>query len=80
METKITTIDYLRKILNDLSERGYGDMKIKCQDNYLHEDEIKIDCMHREVTFHGELYNFPPTKKVKEFRNAVQKAYEKFWR
>lgn len=30
METKITTIDYLRKILNDLSERGYGDMKIKC--------------------------------------------------
>lgn len=55
-------------------------MKIKCQDGYLHTDEIGVDYMTKEVLFRGMLYNFPPSDKVKKFCAGVQKLSDEFWR
>ena len=39
----IVTVDHLLKLLQGLHDYGYGNMRVKCKDNYLHEDEIVID-------------------------------------
>lgn len=79
MENDFITVDSLRERLNALSEIGYGDMKIKCQDGYLHDDEIGYNYLDREVQFRGHLFNFPLTERVNKFRNGVEKLYQEFY-
>lgn len=75
MKDNFLTVDKLKQIFDSLSESGYGDMKIKCRDGYLHSDEITYDYMQREILFRGMIYNFSPTEKVKRFNMDIQKAY-----
>lgn len=79
MKNKFLTVDSLRKVLNKISECGYGDMRIKCQDGYLHDDEISFNYIAREILLRGFLYNFSPTEKIKEFKNDIENAYKKYY-
>lgn len=73
------TVDYLLSLFKKLSDAGKGDMKIKCMDNYLHEDEITINYLTNEVLFRGYLFNVPITDKVKQFCDDIEKAMKKFY-
>ena len=73
----IVTVEYLLNILQRASSNGFGDAKIKCQDGYLHTDEISIS--PKEIDLRGYLFHHPPTKKVQEFKRDVEKAVDKFY-
>ena len=75
----ILTVDNLLSLLKKLHESGNGDMKIKCRDNFLHEDEIGINYMNNEMMFIGLIFNHPMTQNVKEFCNDIDKAEKKFY-
>lgn len=79
MDNNFLTVDILLGKLKELSKTGYGDMKIKCQDSYLHEDEIGINFLSREMLLRGYLYNFPIAKMVNEFKDDIEKAYRKYY-
>lgn len=73
----IVTVDYLLNILQRASDYGLGEAKIKCEDGYLHEDEISVG--QREICLKGYLYHYPPTKRVLEFKEDIEKAVDKFY-
>ena len=73
----VVTVDYLLNILQRAADCGFGDARIKCQDGYLHTDEISIS--PKEIELKGYLFHYPPTKKVQEFKRDVEKAVEKFY-
>lgn len=76
----IVTVDHLLKLLQGLHDYGYGNMRVKCKDNYLHEDEIAIDYSGNEMELKGYLYNFSVAEKVEEFRKDIDRATRKFYR
>ena len=76
---EIVTVDYLLDLFQKIHDSGDGDMKIKCRENFLYEDEIGINYMDKEVTFRGYIYNLPITQKVKGFCEDIDKAYKKFY-
>ena len=78
--SELATVDNMLKLCQQLSDRGYGDMVFKCQDNSLHTDEIVVDFAHKEIKFKGFLFNYPPEKKVKEFVKEVNEAMKRFYR
>lgn len=75
----IITVDYLLKLLQGIHDHGYGNMKLKCIDNYLHEDEIAIDYSNNEIKLRGYLYNFPVAEKIKKFCEDIDRATRKFY-
>ena len=79
MNSKIATVDYLLDLFQKLSNDGHGDMKIKFQDGFLHEDEVSVNFQDEEVLLQGLIFNIPITEKIKEFKSDIQKAYEKFY-
>lgn len=79
MESNYLTVDSLAEKLNKLSEYGYGDMRIRCQDGYLHDDEIGFNYSTREILLLGLIYNQPTSEKVKEFYQGVGKLYEQYF-
>lgn len=79
MKENVVTVDYLLSLFKKLSDEGKGDMKIKCMDNYLHEDEIRVNYLSNEVLFRGMLYNYDITDKVKRFCNDIEKAKDRFY-
>lgn len=79
MKEKVVTVDYLLSLFKKLSDAGKGDMKIKCLDNYLHEDEVGVNCLSNEVLFRVMLCNYDITDKVKRFCNDIEKAKDRFY-
>lgn len=79
MKEKVMVVDDLLLLFKKLSEQGKGDMKIKCMDSYLHEDEIGLNYLTNEVLFRGCLFNVDITDKVKQFCNDIEKARDKFY-
>lgn len=77
MENDFLTVDSLREMLNRASEHGYGDMKIKCEDGYLHMDEITFVFSDREILLRGFIFNSSDVKKIQNFRNGVNRLYKK---
>lgn len=75
----IVTVDMLIDLLQKFHDAGNGDMKIKCRDNFLHEDEIGINYKDNEMQFRGYLFNLPIAKKVSEFCSDIEKAKKKFY-
>lgn len=77
----ILTVDSLNEKLNKLSKAGYGSMKIKCIDCYLHDDEITYDygCKGGELIFHGYLFNQPIAEKISTLREDIKLACNKFY-
>lgn len=75
----IVTVDYLLSLFRTLSEQGKGNMKIKCMDNFLHDDEISINYMENEILFSGNIFNCSLADKVKQFCNDIEKAKERFY-
>lgn len=73
------TVDYMLEYLQKLSDAGKGDMKIKCNDNFVHCDEIGCNYLTNEVLIHGNIYNFDMTQKVKEFCRDIEIAKRKFY-
>lgn len=73
------TVDCLLDLLQKLHNAGNGDMKIKCLDNFLHEDEIEINYMNNEMQFRGMIFNFPITERVREFCESIARAEKKFY-
>ena len=79
MESNYLTVDDLLEKLNKLSEYGYGDMRIRCQDGYLHDDELGFDYLQREILLRGLLRNQVPYKNVKKFYQEVGKLCEEYF-
>lgn len=75
----IVTVDYLLSLMQELSSAGKGNMEIKCADNFLHEDEIKVDYTKNEISFRGFIFNYSIADKVKRFCDDIEKAKEKFY-
>lgn len=75
----IVTVDYLLSMLKKLSDAGKGDMKIKCMDNPLHEDEITINYTKNEILLRGYIFNFQISDKVRRFCDDIEKAKERFY-
>lgn len=73
MEDKVT-VDYMLEFLKKLSDAGKGNIKIKCQDGFIHRDEIGCNYLTNEVQIRGHIYNFDMTAKVKEFCKDIEMA------
>lgn len=78
---EILTVNTLLEQLNALSKAGYGNMKIKCGDCYLHDNEIAYtysgDC--GELEFHGYLFNQPIVEKISTLQEDIKIACDKFY-
>lgn len=79
MSGKVTTVNDLLSLFQKLSEQGKGGMKIKCMDNYLHEDEITLNYSGNEVLLRGYLFNVPIADKVRRFYEDIEKARDRFY-
>lgn len=77
--SELATVDSMLKLLQQLSDKGYGDMTFKCLDNHIYTDEVGIDFANKEIKFKGFLFNYPPEKKVKQFTDDVRKALDRFY-
>lgn len=80
MKENVVTVDYLLGLLKKILDAGKGDMKIKCMDNSLHEDEITINYTKNEILLRGYIFNFSISDRVREFCNDIDKAKERFYR
>lgn len=79
-EDKIFTVDDMLELCTKLSQGGYGNMPIKCQDVYLHKDEITTNFIGGGyMQFRGYMFHQDFTKKVKEFQNDFDAAVKKFY-
>ncbi len=74
------TVDYLLDLLTKLHDNGNGDMKIRCSDGFIHEDEIGINHIDNEIMFRGALFNFPIAEKIGAFKKDIDAAYRRFYR
>lgn len=77
----ILTVDILAKKLNKLIDAGYGNMKIKCGDCYLHDDEITYDYKpdNEELILHGYLFNQPIADKIATLQEDIKLACDRFY-
>lgn len=78
---EILTVNTLLEQLNRLSKAGYGNMKIKCGDCYLHDDEISCNYSGEcgELELHGYLFNQLIAEKISELREDIKLACNKFY-
>lgn len=77
--TNVLTVNKLLEKLTILKKSGYGEMKIRCIDNYLHDDELHVDYVVEEIQFRGHLFNYPITNKVRKFCEDIDEAREDFY-
>lgn len=75
---EIVTVDYLASLLKELQGMGKGDMKIKCNDTFLHTDEIIIRSYPDEMMFRGLILHIDLWQEAEKFRKTVDKAWKKF--
>lgn len=75
----IVTVDYLLDLLQEISKAGNGDMKIKCQDEFLHEDEISINYLENKMMFTGYLFNSDISKRINKFCSDIERAKNEFY-
>ena len=80
MSAQIATVDSFLDDLKRLSGAGYGDMKIKCADGYLHEDEIGYNYLTREVLFRGNIFNTPAEERLQKFMERIDEAIKELYR
>ena len=76
----VLTVNKLLETLTILKKSGYGETKIRCIDNYLHDDEIHVNYVDEEIQFRGHLFNYPITDKVRKFCEDINEAREDFYR
>ncbi|MCD8398105.1 MAG: hypothetical protein LUD12_13155 [Lachnospiraceae bacterium] len=77
-ENKIMTVAFLHEWLGGLVEGGFGEMKIRCEDGYLHENELGFDTYHNEARIKGMLYNLGDYALCDELKKGINAAFEKF--
>lgn len=75
----IVTVDYLLSLLKKLSDSGNGNMKIKFNDNFLHQDEIFIDHMDKTFNFNGNIFNCSVSDKIEKFCIDIENAKKRFY-
>lgn len=78
----IVTVNYLKSILDSLSENGAGEMKISCADGYIHQDEVSVNHADNKMTIKGFLYDNAFLNKVRflakeseELRRVLEMAF-----
>lgn len=79
MEKCILTVDKLKKILDKLSASGHGDMKIKCKDVFLYDDEIGYLYYDQTLVFRKTLFRHQEVAKVMRLKYKIQEAIEAFY-
>ena len=79
MAERFLTVAELERKLSELSAAGYGDMRIKCGEEFLHDDEISYSFLDGAVRLRGRLFNQPFSDKVKQFEDDVKLAIDKFY-
>lgn len=72
------TVEYMFRICEKLIENGYGNTKVKCQDSFVHEDEV---CVYPGdfIQFRGNLFNEPVTEKVTRLKKELDEAINRFY-
>ena len=76
---KEITVDFIFKLFTEICVAGHGDMRIKCIDGFLYEDEISIDFLNNEIVLRGMLYNISIAEKVSRFHDDIDRAYKRFY-
>ncbi len=80
MDNNIMTVSDLLELCKRLAENGYGNMPVKCQDAYLHKDEITTSYIGKGyMQFRGYLFHQDFAKKISEFQDDINKAVDKFY-
>lgn len=79
VDASILTVNTLLKILTRISENGGGDLKVKCSDAFLHEDEIGIAYTCGELRLRGYLFNQPIFEKIEALKKDIEIATRKFY-
>ena len=77
-ENRIMTVKDLHEWLGDLVEGGFGNMQVRMEDGYLHEDEVGVDTYHSEFRIKGMLYNLGDYAVCADLKKDVEAAFEKF--
>lgn len=79
MESKILTVNTLLHVLNEISANGYGDLKIKCNDAFIYDNEIGVSPYRGELQLKGYLFNQPISEKVSRLKEDIEKAISRFY-
>lgn len=74
----IVTVKYMLKICQELVENGYGDIKLRCNDAFIHEGEIGI-YPGEYMKFRGNLFNEPVADKVSVLKKELGEAMDRFF-
>lgn len=78
MDKECVTVEYLKEIVCNLFDAGYGDMKVELQDAFLHTDEISCNFVERKLEIKGYLFNSSVAQNYTKFCQAIDKAREEF--
>lgn len=68
------TVEKLASILNKLTDAGYGDMKVCCEEEALYEEYISINYLTRKIAFTGLMHGNFSSKKIMEFCREMENA------
>lgn len=68
------TVEKLASILNKLTDAGYGDMKVCCEEEALYEEYISINYLTRKIAFTGLMHGNFSFKKIMEFCREMENA------
>lgn len=76
---KEMTVEYLYEMTKSLVENGYKDMKIKCGDNFIYEDDWTRDYVKNTLEFKGSLYNEDSLKDIYKLKRKINDAIEDYY-
>ena len=80
MNEEVATVAYLAEFLKNLTDDGYGDMKIKTKNgDYIHKDEIFVYYPDREFVIKGFIFNQPMTERMKRFSERIDEEVREFY-
>lgn len=80
VDENVLTVNDLLDLCTRLFQNGYGNMPVKCQDAYLHKNEITTNLIGEGcMLFRGYLFHQDFTKKMQEFQQDIDNAVKKFY-
>lgn len=73
------TVNYLLSMFQNLAHAGYGNMVLKIEDEPVHDDEISIHYLTKELIIRKNLANDSLTKRMEKFCEDVEMARRAFY-
>lgn len=79
VEENILTVNKMLQILEEIAKNGGGNLKIKCGDSFLHDNEISLSPLSGELRLNGYLFNHSISKKVGRLKKDIEAATDSFY-